>query len=275
MKRLLFLALVLALAFAAGRPARAQASDYIVGAQDVLTITVYDQADLTGKFKVEADGTFTFPLVGRIKAAGVKLHDIENDLKTKLADGYIKNPQVTVVIETFQSQRLFILGEVRAPGPYVLTGDMTVIEALARAGSVTPGAADEILIVRPAPGKGAGPVLPNEVDSDTTVIRINIRDLQAGDLSKNVLLKDGDTIVVPKAQGVYVFGQVKAPGAYAMEKGTTVLQALSLAGGVTDRGSTGRVKIVRTLDGKKKELKAKLTDLVEPGDTLIVGERFF
>jgi polysaccharide export outer membrane protein len=54
-----------------------------------------------------------------------------------------------------------------------------------------------------------------------------------------------------------------------------VLQALSLAGGVTDRGSTGRVKIVRTVDGKKKELKAKLTDLVEPGDTLIVGERFF
>ena len=90
-----------------------------------------------------------------------------------------------------------------------------------------------------------------------------------------MLLKDGDTVVVPKAQGVYVFGQVKAPGAYAMEKGTTVLQALSLAGGVTDRGSTGRVKIVRTVDGKKKEIKAKLTDMVEPGDTLIVGERFF
>jgi polysaccharide export outer membrane protein len=80
---------------------------------------------------------------------------------------------------------------------------------------------------------------------------------------------------VPKAHGVYVFGQVKTPGAYAMEKGTTVLQALSLAGGVTDRGSTGRVKIVRSVDGKKTELKAKLTDLVEPGDTLIVGERFF
>jgi polysaccharide export outer membrane protein len=74
---------------------------------------------------------------------------------------------------------------------------------------------------------------------------------------------------------VFVFGQVKAPGAYAIDRGTTVLQALSLAGGVTDRGSTGRVKIVRTADGKKKEVKAKLTDLVEPGDTLIVGERFF
>jgi polysaccharide biosynthesis/export protein len=273
MKRLFALTLLIALV--AGRPALAQQPDYIVGSQDILTITVYDQPDMSGKFKVEADGMFSFPLVGRIKAAGITLHGIENDLKAKLSDGYLKNPQVTVAVETFQSQRIFILGEVHAPGPYVLTGDMTIIEALARAGSVTPQAADEILIVRPPAGKAAGPVMPDQAGGDTTVIRINIRDLQEGNLSKNVLLKDGDTIVVPKAQGVYVFGQVKAPGAYAMEKGTTVLQALSLAGGVTDRGSTGRVKIVRSVDGKKKELKAKLTDLVEPGDTLIVGERFF
>ena len=74
---------------------------------------------------------------------------------------------------------------------------------------------------------------------------------------------------------MYVFGQVRTPGAYPIEPGTTVLQALSLAGGVTDRGSTGRVKVVRAVDGKKKELKVKLTDTVEPGDTVIVGERFF
>jgi polysaccharide biosynthesis/export protein len=270
-----FLGLVLAVLIASVRPSGAQEPDYTVGSQDVLTISVYDQPDLSGKFKVEADGTFTFPLVGNVKAAGITLHAIEDDLKARLSDGYIKNPQVTVGVETFQSRRIFILGEVRQPGPYVLTGDMTIIEALARAGSVTPQAADEILIVRPAPGKGAGPVTPEQAGADTTVLRINIRDLQEGNLAKNVLLKDGDTVVVPKAHGVYVFGQVKAPGAYAMEKGTTVLQALSLAGGVTDRGSTGRVKIVRTIDGKKQELKAKLTDLVEPGDTLIVGERFF
>ena len=81
--------------------------------------------------------------------------------------------------------------------------------------------------------------------------------------------------VVQKARSVYIFGQVKAPGAYPIDKDTTVLQALSLAGGVTDRGSTGRIKIVRTVDGKKKEIKVKLTDLVEPGDTLIIAERFF
>jgi polysaccharide export outer membrane protein len=90
-----------------------------------------------------------------------------------------------------------------------------------------------------------------------------------------VQLRDGDTLVVQKARSVYVFGQVKSPGAYAVDKETTLLQALSLAGGVTDRGSTGRIKIIRTIDGKKKEIKAKLTDVVDPGDTVIVGERFF
>lgn len=273
MKRLLVLALLVTLGAVVF--ARAQQPDYAVGSQDVLTITVYDQPDLSGKFKVEADGTFTFPLVGRVSASGLTLHTIEADLKKRLADGYIRNPQVTVGVETYQSQRIFILGEVHAPGAYVLRGDMTVIEALSGAGSTTPAAADEITIVRPPIGKPAGPLTPDQAPGDATVIRINIRELQEGDLSKNVILKDGDTIVVPKAQGVYVFGQVKAPGAYAMDKGTTVLQALSLAGGVTDRGSTGRVKVVRTVDGKKKEIKVKLTDLVEPGDTLIVGERFF
>ena len=83
-------------------------------------------------------------------------------------------------------------------------------------------------------------------------------------------------IFVPRAESIYVFGQVKAPGAYPLQgKNTTVLQALSLAGGVTDRGSTSRIQIVRIVDGVKKEIKAKLTDVVRPGDTIVVRERFF
>jgi len=151
-----------------------------------------------------------------------------------------------------------------------------VIEALARAGSTTNDAAEEVMIVRPSAGAaGTGPVMPDQ-QKDATVIRVNVRDLQAGKLSQNVGLRDGDTLVVPRAQSVFVFGQVKTPGAYSITHGTTVLQALSLAGGVTDRGSTGRVYIVRTeADGKKRETKVKLTDAVQPGDTLVVKERFF
>lgn len=253
----------------------ARQSDYVVGAQDVLTVTVYGQDDLSGKFKVETDGSFSFPLIGRVSAAGQTLRAIEDDIRKRLADGYIRNPQVTAAVEAYQSQRIFIMGEVRSPGAYPLTGDMTVIEALSGAGSTTPAAGDEVMIVRPKSGTAAsGPLPPSDVD-DADIIRINVRELQEGALSQNVSLRDGDTLVVPKAQAVYVFGQVRAPGAYPAEKGTTVLQALSLAGGVTDRGSTSRLVIVRAVEGKKKELKAKLTDVVEPGDTLIVKERFF
>jgi polysaccharide biosynthesis/export protein len=263
---------MLALLLLAGR-SFAQ-SEYVIGAGDVLNITVYDQADLTGKYKVDADGTLTFPLVGRVKAGGATLRSLETDLTVRLADGFLRTPQVSVSMDEFKSQRIFVMGEVRAPGTYQLSGDMTIIEVLSRAGGVAQGAADEVLVVRPS-RTAAGRAVAPEDDADATVLRVNIRELQAGAMSQNVTLKDGDTLVVPRAQLVYVFGQVRAPGAYAIEKGTTVLQALSLAGGVTDRGSTGRIKIVRTVDGKKKELKVKLTDLVEPGDTLIVAERFF
>lgn len=253
---------------------RAQQADYIVGSQDVLTVTVYDQPDMSGKFKVETDGSFSFPLIGRVTAAGRTLRAIEDDVRKRLSDGYLRNPQVTAAVETYQSQRIFIMGEVRSPGAYGLTGDMTVIEALSRAGSTTAAAGDEVMIVRSKAGAPEGPLTPGQT-SDAEIIRINVRELQSGMMSQNVSLRDGDTLVVPKAQALYVFGQVRAPGAYPAEKGTTVLQALSLAGGVTDRGSTSRLVIVRTVDGKKKELKAKLSDTVEPGDTLIVKERFF
>ena len=75
------------------------AADYVVGSQDVLTIQVFDQPDLGGKFTVEADGTFSFPLIGRIKAGGQTLRGFELELQRRLADGYFRNPQVTVAVE--------------------------------------------------------------------------------------------------------------------------------------------------------------------------------
>jgi len=103
-----------------------------------------------------------------------------------------------------------------------------------------------------------------------------LRDLENGSLSQNAVLRDGDTIFVPRAQSVYVFGQVKNPGAYSLQQNKmTVLQALSLAGGVTENGSTNRIKIVRMVKGDKVEIKVKLGDIVQPGDTVIVPERYF
>ena len=253
---------------------RAQsAADYVIGAQDVLTVQVFDQADLGGKYAVEADGTFSFPLIGRVKAGGMTLRAFEGELKAKLADGYFKNPQVTVAVEQYRSQRVFVMGEVRAPGPVALTGGMTLIEALSRAGSTQPTASGEVAVVR-APQGAKGPVLPDQ-PTGTEVFRASIRELESGSLSQNIELRDGDTIFVPRAETAYVFGQVKNPGGYAVQKDTTVLQALSLAGGVTENGAMNRVRVVRIVAGNKKELKVTLTDTVRPGDTIIVPERYF
>ena len=249
------------------------AGDYVIGPQDVLNIQVFDQANLGGKYTVETDGTFSFPLIGRVTAGGMTLRKFETELKKKLADGYFRNPQVTVGVEQYRSQRVFVMGEVRSPGPVPLTGGMTLIEALARAGSTLPSSSGEVAIVR-APKGAKGPMLPDP-DKAADILRASIRDLEGGSMKQNIELHDGDTIFVPRAESAYVFGQVKMPGAYAIQKDTTVLQALSLAGGVTENGAMNRIRVVRLVNGEKKELKMKLTDLVKPGDTIIVPEKFF
>jgi polysaccharide export outer membrane protein len=248
-------------------------TDYRVGSQDVLTITSYDQADLSGKFTVEADGTFTFPLIGRVKAGGLTLRALEDSLKTRLKDeGFFRNPQVTVSVETYRSLKIYVIGEVRSPGSYPLSGDMSLVEAIARAGSTLPSASGEAIIIHAAPG-ATGPTLPSQ---DASTERVDLRGMQNGAATLNIVLRDGDTISVPRAESVYVLGQVKNPNAYALQqKNTTVLQALSLAGGVTDRGSMSRIKIMRIVKGDRKELKVKLNDVVQPGDTIFVNDRLF
>jgi len=254
---------------------RAQTSNYIVGAQDVLAITLFDQQDLSGKYTVETDGTFTFPLIGRVTVGGLTMREVEQALRAELSKGFFKNPQVSVAVEQYRSQRVFVMGEVRTPGPYPLVGNMTLIEALARAGSTTEYAAGEALIVRSRDERASGgPVLP-EQDSSASVIHVDVKALQMGRLSENAELRDGDTIFVPRAELVYVFGQVNRPGSYTLQRNTTVLQALSLAGGVTDRGTTGRIRIARVVEGKKVEVRVKVEDVVLAGDTIIVPERFF
>jgi len=252
-----------------GREGPASEADYVVGAQDSLVITSYDQSDLSGKFVVETDGTFTFPMLGRVRAGGMTLRAVEASLKDQLVEqGFFKNPQLTVTVDEYRSQKIFILGEVRKPGVYPLSGTMRLVEALALADSTLPTASNTAVIL-PAADDPSRP-------TDQDVIRVDLGDLEDGQVSQNVALRDGDTILVPRAEDVYVFGQVKNPGAYALQDDDmTVLQALSLAGGVTDRGATGRIEIVRIVEGERVEISADFHDVVLPGDTIIVPERFF
>ncbi len=243
-------------------------ANYVVGPQDVLMVTVFNEPQLSGRFRIENDGQFNYPFLGRIQAGGATLAEIAGIVKSRLANGYLRDPQVTVDVEQFRSQNVFVMGEVRAPGRYTLTGSVTLVEALAQAGSTAPTAGTEILILRPKkPAKGS-PTLPEDVDAD--VQKVSLRDIQAGTLSANVMIRDGDTIFVPRAERFYVTGHIRSPGAYVFEPNLTVLQAISLAGGLTDRGSNRGLRIIRN----QKELDAKLTDIVQPGDTIIVRQRW-
>jgi polysaccharide biosynthesis/export protein len=251
-------------------------ADYVVGPQDVLTITVYGQSDLNGQFRVDGDGTFTFPLVGRVKAGELTVRQLEAEMMRLLKE-FVKAPQVSVAVGQFKSRRLFILGEVRSPGTYVLTGNMSLIEAVALAGSALPSASGEALIVRGGVGANApalaAAVAPSGDKPDVT--RVDLDALQRGDFGQNIALQDGDTIFIPRAEVVFLVGHVKNPGAYPMRRGTTVLQALALAGGVTDRGASNRVDVERIENGTKVRVRVRLDELVRGGDTLIIPAKFF
>jgi polysaccharide export outer membrane protein len=261
-----------------GRYAGQPAADYKVGPNDVLAITVFDQPQLTGRYMVQADGSFTFPLLGRVSVGGLTMQAVENHVRDALAKGYLKNPQVGVSVEEFRSQQVFIVGEVRQPGILQFTGSMTMIEALARAGSTTDRAGIEAVIVRTpdgvAPADAAALARARKGD-DTNVIRVNLETLQNGALTQNATLQSGDTIFVPRAETVFVSGQVYRPGEYPIRAGMTVRQLLALAGGVTDRGSTRRIQIIRDIDGKETTISADQQDTLRGGDTILVRERFF
>ena len=247
-------------------------SDYVVGPQDVLKITIFDEPTMSGTYRVDADGSFQYPMLGRVAASGMRVRDIAQMLKTKLEDGFIKRAQVAVDVDQFRSRSIFVVGEVRTPGKYPMTGQMSLIEALAAAGSPTPTASSEILILRPRDTAPTGALTPEQVEQ-TNVQRVNLADLQLGRLAGNVTLMEGDTIYVPKAEKFFVTGQVRNPGAYTYERGLTVLQAISLAGGLTEKGSDRRLKVIRIANGKKTQQGVDLDDVVQPGDTLVIPQR--
>lgn len=268
---------LLALAFVISHPvvSRAQTGGYVIGPKDVLLVTVFSQPDLTGKFEVGADGAITYPFVGRVTVSGLTTRKAEELLVSKLSPTYLRNPQVTVVVDTFLSQQFFVLGEVNSPGTFYLRGDETLIQAIARAGSTKQDASDDIIVIRrQSPTAAMGPIRPEQAD-EKDVHHVSMAKLSSGGTSENIIIQNGDTIVVPRAESVFLLGQVKNPGPYRFSQATTILQLLSMAGGPTDRGAVNRITIVRVVNGKRQQIKAGLNDTVQPNDTIMVPEKFF
>lgn len=241
-----------------------------IAARDQLQISVFNagvnETIFSGKFPVDADGSFEYPTLGRIKAVDMTTRELEMDLKTKL-EKYLVSPQVTIEVEQTTTKKVIISGQVRTPAAYAFSGELTLLEAITRAGSVSDDAGDEAIIHHQSTGATVEEPL-----------HIDLYELLKGEsMQNNVVLRDGDTVFVPKSDPAFISGFVQSPGPIHVKRDTTVLQALSMAGGVTDRGSMRSIKIQRTVDGKRKDIDVKNvnTDIVKPGDTVVVSARIF
>jgi len=253
---------------AAPAPTLAPSMDYVVGAQDLLKITIYGEPLLSGAIRVDNDGSFPFQYLDRVKAEGLTTAQIEKVLRDRLGDGYLRSPQVSVEVIEYRSQSVFVTGEVRLPNKYSLPGNSTLMDVLTLAGSVTSNAGTWVQITHARAGvKGLGPAVTAEYD-----VRVNLRDIQTGK-AQNIQVQDGDTIFVPKTERVWVVGQVRNSGGIPYEEGMTVFEAISAAGGVTEKGSNNRVEIIRIENGRRKSFDAKQTDVLKPGDQVNVRAR--
>lgn len=234
-----------------------------VAARDQLVITVVNMADWSKTYPVGADGMIEFPEIGRIKVEGLTAREVESGIEKSLRDGRIhSSPQITVEVQQTPNKKVSIFGPVRNPGVVAYAGEITLLDVLGRAGGRGADAADEVLVIR-APGGGAA----------TEPIRVNVREIEAGNLANNLALQDGDQILVLKAQAVFVSGEVRNQGPINADAGMTVWQAITMAGGLTERGAKNRIQIRRIVDGEPKTIKVKETDPIKPGDTIIVGRR--
>jgi polysaccharide export outer membrane protein len=259
---------------AAQPPAKAPAAqpiadtDYTVGPQDVLSVRIYGEEKLSGRIRIDNDGSFPFEYLGRVKAEGMTTAQIEAYLTKALGDGYLRNPQISVEVVEYRSQSVFVTGEVRSPNKYSLPGNSTLMDVLTLAGSITQNAGNWVQITHARQGAELlGPSASADYD-----IRVNLRDIQTGK-AQNIKMRDGDTIFVPKAERIFVVGQVRNSGAIVFEEGMTVFEAIAAAGGITEKGSNSRIEIIRIENGQRKTLDAKQTDVLKPGDQVNVRTR--
>jgi polysaccharide export outer membrane protein len=242
-------------------------SDYQIGAGDVLKITIYDHPDLTTVARVDHDGYILFPLAGRVQVGGLTTAAASQTIAAALAAGYIVNPQASVFVEEFRSKKVFIIGEVVRPGLYELSGPTTLLELVSKAGGLTRGAGRNATIRRPMTDGAAG----------EKNIEVNIADLlQSGPESVDVPLMDGDSVTIAKAAVIYVTGQVNRPSAFTVEPDTTVIKAITMAGGFTTLAAQGKIKIIRKVNGVEQILeKVPLHEKLMAEDVMVIPESFF
>lgn len=259
------LAASLCLWFAMGQRAGAVATpdqDYKLGAGDLVRINVFGSPELATEARVSQSGSITCPLIGSVPVAGLSTAEVETLLARRYIDGgFLKQPQISVLVAEFQSQKISVLGHVGRPGQYPLRASSNVLDVLAEAGGLLAQSAGDVATITHASGS------KQEID---------LTRLFDGDPQQNVAVGGGDRIYVPKAPQFYVYGQVQKPGMYKLERNMTVSRAISAAGGLTAKGTERRAIVKRRdADGKEKEYSARGPDTLQPDDILFIKESLF
>lgn len=260
----------------------AAAQEYVIGARDLLKVTVWGQDDLSKDYPVDPDGYVSFPLVGRVKATGLTPTAFADELRARLEKDYLVNPQVLVSVKEYLSQKVHVSGEAEKPGVYYLSGPTTVREILARAGGLSKSAGSQVVLVRATTVREAA----QKSSPEAGTLRLSVARVLAGDPAENVAMADGDSLVVPKGNTFFVFGEVRKPGAFPLDKETNVLEGITLAGGFTDKAAPGRVRVIRSVQGAQTVINVDMNDVIKRGqrekaipllenDVVVVPESFF
>jgi polysaccharide export outer membrane protein len=243
---------------------------YIIGPEDVLEVQVWERKDLNQTVFVRPDGRTSLPLVGEIMVAGKTVQELQDHL-AEVYEKTVKGAVVTVIIRDIKSRPVYFVGGFGRTGPLQLMRDMTLLQAISIVGGVAPGADAE-----------HGYVLRGDKRTPVDFFKL----LQKGDLSQNVKLEPGDSVVVPLADLVYIQGEVRSPGAVKYTTDLTLLKAITQAGGLTPLAASGRVELLRGKAEKRERMKVDVDNIIrapqenadvslKPDDIIFVPQRLF
>ena len=232
---------------------RAHADEYVLGSGDQLKIGVVDLEEYVDKtVKIDPDGSLDLPLIGQVHASGESLETFRQELK-RLLSRYVNNPNVTVNLVTNASRRVSVLGEVVSPGVHELAGPTTLVEAISEAGGLKTDAGSTVIVTRNL-ASGDFPIDGQTLDASRqyAVVSVRVDELMSGHSPvENILLRPGDVITVPRASIVYVIGDVHRSGGFPItsHSSLTVLQAISLAEGLSNNNASRNARILRPAPG--------------------------
>lgn len=252
---------------AAGLAHAATPGDYVLGAGDVIRITVFQNVDLTLDARISEGGNISYPLLGTVKLGGLSVADAEKKIADGLKNGnFLKQPQVSILLTSVKSNQVSVLGQVYKPGRYPLeAGSNRVSDLLAQAGGIVATQGSDIIVVS---GVRNGKPFRKEIDFPLV--------FAASGSAQDFVLENNDAIWVDRAPNVYIYGEVLRGGTLRLERDMTLLQALASVGGLTQRGTAKGIKVHRRdANGAVQIIEPGMNDKLQANDVIYVKESLF